>query len=107
RGGPDGGRGRFCHTLPELLQAVGTSRFDCADGGGGGCPGCCAHNDVLLQTYGRRCLVALLEEALWDGKAFADGWQTTSGGSADVREPATGAVLGRVGIGNAADIEAA
>ncbi len=51
--------------------------------------------------------MALLDEALWDGKAFNDGWQTTAGGTAEVREPATGAVLGRVGIGNAADVEAA
>lgn len=51
--------------------------------------------------------MALLDPSLWTGKAFADGWQSTSGGTHAVREPATGETLGEVGIGDAADVEAA
>jgi benzaldehyde dehydrogenase (NAD) len=51
--------------------------------------------------------MALLDPSVWTGKAFADGWQHTSGGTATVREPATGDTLGEVGIGDAVDVEAA
>jgi benzaldehyde dehydrogenase (NAD) len=51
--------------------------------------------------------VTFLDEATWRGKAFSGGWKAVSGGEAPVREPATGAELGRVGIAAPADIAAA
>ncbi|HSP36812.1 MAG TPA: benzaldehyde dehydrogenase [Frankiaceae bacterium] len=49
----------------------------------------------------------LLDSTIWSAKAFTDGWQVTSGGTAPVREPATGSQLGEVGIADASDIGAA
>jgi benzaldehyde dehydrogenase (NAD) len=40
----------------------------------------------------------------WEGKFFSSGWVEPGGGIAPVIEPATGATLGHVGIGSAADI---
>jgi benzaldehyde dehydrogenase (NAD) len=51
--------------------------------------------------------MSLLDASIWSGKAYSDGWQSTAGGVAPVREPATGEQLGEIGIGNAADVEAA
>lgn len=45
-----------------------------------------------------------LDTARWDGKINIAGWIEGSGGSQDVIEPATGAVLGRVGVATAADV---
>lgn len=49
----------------------------------------------------------LLDNRLWAGKAFDGAWQTTLSGERNVTEPATGKVLGTVGIASAADMQAA
>ena len=46
----------------------------------------------------------LLDPAAWQGKIFSNGWRTAAGGSTDVTDKATGAVLGRTGVANAADV---
>src|ERR1700756_3260774 len=51
--------------------------------------------------------MALLNEETWRGRVYSGGWVTASGGDAAVTEPATGAELGRTGIGGPADITAA
>ncbi|MFP3459991.1 aldehyde dehydrogenase family protein [Arthrobacter globiformis] len=51
--------------------------------------------------------MSLLESSLWDGKIFVNGWTAGGGGVQDVLEPATGNVLGRVGVASAADVAAA
>lgn len=40
----------------------------------------------------------------WDSKLNSDGWVASDGGSAPVVEPATGAVLGRGGVGSPAGV---
>ena len=49
----------------------------------------------------------LLDNRLWAGKAFDGAWGTSLDGARDVLEPATGQVLGRVGIASAEDMRAA
>jgi benzaldehyde dehydrogenase (NAD) len=49
-------------------------------------------------------IMAFLDEAVWRGKVFSGGWVNGGGGDAAVVEPATGAELGRTGIGGPADI---
>lgn len=51
--------------------------------------------------------MAFLDDAVWRGKVFSGGWVTASGGDAAVIEPATGAELGRTGIGGPGDMAAA
>lgn len=51
--------------------------------------------------------MSLLETSLWDGKIFVNGWVTGGGGVQDVVEPATGKVLGRVGVASVEDVVAA
>ncbi len=51
--------------------------------------------------------MSLLDSSIWQGKAFSSGWREVSGGTAAVREPATGAELGTVGIASPADIATA
>ncbi|MFC8522311.1 aldehyde dehydrogenase family protein [Pseudarthrobacter sp. NPDC057230] len=46
----------------------------------------------------------LLETSLWDGKIFVDRWITGGGGVQDVVEPATGKILGQVGLASAEDV---
>lgn len=46
----------------------------------------------------------LLNEQQWSGRIFNGSWMVPGGGTAEVIEPATGAVLTRVGMGNAADV---
>ncbi len=48
----------------------------------------------------------LLQEATWRDHVFTGAWQRSSGGTLDVREPATGEVLTRVGLANRADVAA-
>ncbi|MDO9202747.1 MAG: aldehyde dehydrogenase family protein, partial [Hydrogenophaga sp.] len=48
-----------------------------------------------------------LDSSLWDGKAFDGQWATALSSVRDVKEPATGQVLSRVGIASAADMRAA
>ena len=48
--------------------------------------------------------MGLLDEQSWQGRVFTGGWVPAEGGDAAVIEPATGAELGRIGIGGAADI---
>ncbi len=49
--------------------------------------------------------MSLLDKSVWQGRAYTGGgWCQVGGGEAAVREPATGAELGRVGIAAAADV---
>jgi benzaldehyde dehydrogenase (NAD) len=51
--------------------------------------------------------MALLNDETWRGRVYSGGWVTASGGDAAVTEPATGAELGRTGIGGPADMVSA
>lgn len=51
--------------------------------------------------------MSLLNVELWQSKIFSDGWSKSDGGDAAVIEPATGAELGRIGIADKDDVEAA
>jgi benzaldehyde dehydrogenase (NAD) len=51
--------------------------------------------------------MTLLDAAIWQEKIFSDGWIKSGGGSAEVAEPATGGVLGRVGVAGAEDVSTA
>src|SRR5258708_15338751 len=51
--------------------------------------------------------MAFLDEATWRGRVYSGGWVASSGGDAAVTEPATGAELGRTGIGGPADMATA
>lgn len=47
----------------------------------------------------------LLDKDIWNNRIFIGGkWTEAAGGGRDVVEPATGAVLGRIGAGDATDI---
>jgi benzaldehyde dehydrogenase (NAD) len=48
--------------------------------------------------------MGLLDRIDWQGKIFSNGWNDAKGGVADTTEPATGEVLGQVGVANAEDI---
>jgi benzaldehyde dehydrogenase (NAD) len=51
--------------------------------------------------------MSFLDEVTWRGRVYSGGWVTASGGDAAVVEPATGAELGRTGIGGPGDMAAA
>lgn len=48
---------------------------------------------------------SLLNDARWQGKIFTGEWSQALGGSIDALEPANGKSLGKVGFGNAQDID--
>lgn len=48
--------------------------------------------------------MALMDEPVWHGKIFLNGWTEGGGGAAPVMEPATGAELGRVGVASPGDV---
>lgn len=50
---------------------------------------------------------ALLDGVAWQCKVYSNGWNDARGGTIDCLEPATGEVLGQVGLANASDIAAA
>ncbi len=50
---------------------------------------------------------SILERSPWSGKIFDGQWTVSRGGALDVREPATGQTLTRVGAANAADVAVA
>ena len=52
-------------------------------------------------------MAEVLDGVDWQGKVFSNGWVVPQGGELKSVEPATGEVLGRVGLANAADIDAA
>jgi benzaldehyde dehydrogenase (NAD) len=52
-------------------------------------------------------MAEVLDGLDWQGKVFSNGWVTPRGGELKSVEPATGAVLARVGLANAADIASA
>ena len=45
--------------------------------------------------------------APWSGKIYSNGWVAAAGGSHPIREPATGATLGQIGIANTDDVHRA
>ncbi len=49
----------------------------------------------------------LLDHELWQGKIYSSGWRSPAGGTAPVRDKATGDSLGTTGIANIADVAAA
>jgi benzaldehyde dehydrogenase (NAD) len=49
----------------------------------------------------------LLDGVDWQGKIFSNGWRAARGGVIDSIEPATGGVLGQVGLANAEDVATA
>lgn len=51
--------------------------------------------------------MGLLDPAGWTDKIYIDGWVTGSGGSQDIVEPATGTVLGRIGMATPVDVRRA
>jgi benzaldehyde dehydrogenase (NAD) len=51
--------------------------------------------------------MTLAMKAAWSGKIFSNGWNDALGGSQNVNEPATGAVLGSTGLANATDVDRA
>jgi len=51
--------------------------------------------------------MTFLDEQAWRGRVYSGGWTAASGGDAAVIEPATGAELGRTGIGGPADMASA
>jgi len=48
--------------------------------------------------------MAFMDEAVWRGKIYSDGWVSGAGGDAAVIEPATGQEIGRTGIASPADV---
>lgn len=48
-----------------------------------------------------------VNKAPWAGKIYSDGWINAQGGTAAVLEPATGAVLGKIGMASIADVDRA
>jgi benzaldehyde dehydrogenase (NAD) len=52
-------------------------------------------------------MAEVLDDLDWQGKVFSNGWVTPQGGELKSVEPATGDVLARVGLANAADVAAA
>ncbi|MGP4050263.1 benzaldehyde dehydrogenase [Streptomyces sp. 2A115] len=52
-------------------------------------------------------MTELLDDVSWQGKIYSNGWTTAHGGVLDSTEPATGAVLAQVGLGDAEDVAAA
>ena len=48
--------------------------------------------------------MALMDEAVWRGKIYSNGWTNGAGGDAPVIEPATGQALGRTGIATPEDV---
>src|ERR1700689_3955500 len=52
-------------------------------------------------------MAELLDDVDWQGKVYSNGWTESRGGVVESTEPATGDVLARVGLANAADIAAA
>ncbi|TVT10412.1 aldehyde dehydrogenase family protein, partial [Amycolatopsis bartoniae] len=51
--------------------------------------------------------MAFLDPATWQDRVFTGGWTSGGAGVREVSEPATGAVLGSVGVAGAADVAAA
>ena len=49
----------------------------------------------------------VLTREIWQDRLFSGGWTASSGGTADVREPATGGALGRIGVADGRDVAAA
>jgi benzaldehyde dehydrogenase (NAD) len=55
----------------------------------------------------REVQVALLDPATWQDRVFTGSWVSGGAGVREVLEPATGAVLGSIGLANSADVAAA
>ncbi|MDQ1624161.1 MAG: benzaldehyde dehydrogenase [Actinomycetota bacterium] len=51
--------------------------------------------------------MTFLDTSRWAGRIFIDEWTEGAGGTQDVKEPATGAVLGRFGVATATDVRRA
>ncbi|GAA0895501.1 aldehyde dehydrogenase family protein [Pseudonocardia zijingensis] len=51
--------------------------------------------------------MSFLDAEVWRGRLYSGSWEGGAGGTREVREPATGATLGTVGLADAADVDAA
>jgi benzaldehyde dehydrogenase (NAD) len=51
--------------------------------------------------------MSLLEVSSWSGNVFVGEWRPGGGGTSDVREPATGQVLGSIGVADLNDVSEA
>jgi benzaldehyde dehydrogenase (NAD) len=51
--------------------------------------------------------MSFFDPSEWDGKLYSSGWVTSSGGSQDIKEPATGDTIGHFGVANAEDVSKA
>src|SRR5215207_5856492 len=65
-----------------------------------------------VRVAGRKCAMnapvpRILIETTWRGRLFGAQWRPAIGGSLDVLEPATGAVITRVGNATAEDVRQA
>ena len=49
-------------------------------------------------------MVKTVNPEVWSKKVFSSGWSDGGGGSIEIREPATGDLLGEVGSANPADV---
>jgi benzaldehyde dehydrogenase (NAD) len=61
----------------------------------------------MTEQSGTLGVGRILASAPWSARVFDGDWVSSRGGSIDVSEPATGQLLTRVGVANAADIAAA
>jgi benzaldehyde dehydrogenase (NAD) len=59
------------------------------------------------KEIGMNPTAGIVNEALWQEHVFSGGWRPSSGGIAEVREPATGGTLARIGIADVRDVAAA
>lgn len=48
--------------------------------------------------------MAFFEPGIWEGKLYSSGWVASSGGSQDIKEPATGDTIGAFGVANTDDV---
>lgn len=51
--------------------------------------------------------MSFFDPSEWDGKLYSSGWVVGSGGSQDIKEPATGDTIGHFGVALAADVSRA
>ncbi len=51
--------------------------------------------------------MSFFDPSEWDGKLYSSGWIASSGGSQDIKEPATGDTIGHFGVANTDDVSRA
>lgn len=61
-------------------------------------------DNLEMKKVDAKTTMDFLDLNLWHGRVFRGAWEYATGGSQEVREPATGELLTTVGLGNAHDI---